>query len=249
MLARLAVSSLAVIAGLACAGHGAPPTADREGLPRADDGVLYAIGDSLGEQVKLYAFDEVEAQEVARGLVDHALGRPYAGPLDETLAGKVALFHEQRVKELARREELAGAPALERALHEPGAVKTQSGMILNVLDPGSGPSPGMFDYVTVDYRGTLRDGTVFDTSEGKESWRSRLGETNRCWQEALGSVGAGARLRVACPPSIGFGWGGWPGVVPGGSVLVYELELLRVEAGTVPQGYSRDGSAIGRNRS
>ena len=149
----------------------------------------------------------------------------------------VGEFHERRLQELARREELAGAPALERALSEPGAVKTETGMILNVLDPGAGAPPTIFDVVTVEFEGTLRDGTVFDTSRGKQPTVAQLGTTNRCWQESLGSVGAGARLRVACPPSLGYGWGGWPGVVPGGGVLIYELELISVERKSPPPNW------------
>jgi FKBP-type peptidyl-prolyl cis-trans isomerase len=242
MLARL-VLVFALFAALACAGRGAPPadasraattSSDEKGLPRAEEGVLYAIGASLGEQVKSYAFDADEAKEVARGMIDNAMGRPYAGPRSEDLATNVGAFHERRLQELARREELAGAPALERALSEPGARKTESGMVLNVLDLGKGAPPTIFDAVTVDYHGTLRDGTVFDTSRGKQPTVAQLGTMTRCLQEALGHVGAGARLRVACPPSLGFGWGGWPDVVPGGSVLIYELELLSVERKAPP---------------
>ena len=238
MFARRVVPSFALIAGIACAGRGAPPAAESglnaNDLHRAPDGVLYAIGYSMGDQVREYDLDAKEAEEVARALVDRALERPYAGRRDEALSDEVALFHEHRLQEVARREELAGAPVLERALAEPGAVKTESGMILNVLDPGSGPPPTLFDQVTVEFEGRLRDGTVFDTSRGRHPTVAPLGTTNRCWQESLGSVGAGARLRVACPPSLGYGWGGWPGVVPGGGVLIYELELVGIERRAPP---------------
>jgi FKBP-type peptidyl-prolyl cis-trans isomerase len=249
MHARLALSSFALIAAVACAHQvappgGAEPVPTANGFTPADPGVLYAIGDSLGDQLKPYELDADEAEEVARGLLDHALGRAYTGTRYEALSDRVAAFHELRSQEVARREELAGAAALERALSEPGAVKTESGMILNVLDPGSGTPPTIFDYVTVAFEGRLRDGTVFDTSRGKAPTVAQLGTTNRCWQESLGSVGVGARLRVACPPSLGYGWGGWPGVVPGGGVLIYELELIRIEPGVVPNGYDHDGSLI-----
>ena len=255
MHARLALPSFALIAAVACAHQGGAPepvtatAPTANGFTRADAGVLYAIGDSLGDQVKAYDLDADEAQEVARGLVDHALRRPYAGPRYDELSDRVAAFHQLRSQEVARREELAGAPALAKALSEPGAVKTESGMILNVLDPGSGEPPAIFDTVTVEFEGRLRDGTVFDTSRGKRPAVAQLGTMNRCWQESLGSVGVGARLHVACPPSLGYGWGGWPGVVPGGGVLIYELELIRVEPGPPPKGYQRDGSAIAPGQS
>ena len=99
------------------------------------------------------------------------------------------------------------------AAREPGAVKTETGMILSVLDPGAGPPPTICDFVTVDFEGTLRDGTVFDTNRGKQP-SVQLGETNRCWQESLGAV-ARERDCTSLSAALGYGWGGWPGVVPG----------------------------------
>ncbi len=227
---RIAVLAL-LLASLACANPTRPAGegAAAGELPRADAGVLYAIGASLADQVKDYQLDEDEAREVARGLLDASLRRPYSGVLTEETAGQVGLFHERRLQELARREELAGAPVLERAARAPGAVETESGLVLQVLEAGSGPSPTIFDFVRINYHGTLRDGTVFYSNRGKQPERVQLGTTTRCWQQALAAVAAGARLHVACPPSLNYGWGGWPGVVPGGAVLSYDLELLAVE--------------------
>ena len=118
---------------------------------------------------------------------------------------------------------------LEAAAREPGAVKTESGMILRVIEKGSGPSPTIWDFVRINYHGTLRDGTVFYTNRGQEPLRVQLGTTTRCWQEAFGAVAAGARMHVVCPPALGYGWGGWPGVVPGWRGAQYDLELLSVE--------------------
>src|SRR2546422_868463 len=81
-----------------------------------------------------------------------------------------------------------------------GALKTETGMVLHVIDPGSGPKPTLFDYVSLNYQGTLRDGSVFYSNQGKPPERSQLGVNTRCWQEALGAVAAGARLHVVCPP-------------------------------------------------
>jgi len=217
-----------VFGWLACAGatpHGEP----REDLPRAEAGVLYAIGTSLGQTLDVYELDEEEAREVARGLVDSAAHHPYAGVRTEETAQQVTTFHETRVQELARREELAGQPLLDSAASEPGAVRTETGLVLRVLEPGTGPSPTTLDWVTINYRGTLRDGSVFYTNEGQAPYHVQLGTTTRCWQQALGAVAKGARLHAVCPPALSYGWGGWPGVVPGGAVLSYDLELLAVE--------------------
>jgi FKBP-type peptidyl-prolyl cis-trans isomerase FkpA len=227
-----------VFVSLACATapQAEVPAAAGE-LPRAAPGVLYAMGAGLGDQLQAYHFDEAESREVARGLSDAALGKPTAAQRTEEIAVKIGEFHQARLEELARREEIAGAYLLEQAAHEPGAVKTETGMVLRVIAPGSGPKPTIFDIVEVNYRGTMRDGSVFYTNEGKPPDKSQLGVTTRCWQYALGEVAAGARVHVVCPPELSYGAGGWPGVVPGGAVLTYDLELVSVEPRSPPPNW------------
>jgi FKBP-type peptidyl-prolyl cis-trans isomerase FkpA len=232
MRVRAGIVLASGIAWIACAGTGAAPSvdrADRAGLPRAEPGVLYAMGASLGQTLDAYDFDEDEARELGQGFIDTATHRPYSGVRTDQTAEQVATFHEARLKELARREEQAGQPLLESAAKEPGAVLTETGLVLRVIDPGSGPSPDIFDWVTINYKGTLRDGSVFFTNDGQAPYRVQLGTTTRCWQQAFGAVAKGARVHAVCPPSLNYGWGGWPGVVPGGAVLSYDLELLEVE--------------------
>lgn len=213
-------------------------SADSGELPRAAPGVLYAIGAGLGDTVQPYQLDEDEVREVARGMGDAALGKPTAAQRTEAIAAKMREFHQARLEELARREEHAGAFLLEQATHEPGAVKTETGMVLRILEPGSGPKPTIFDLVSVNYRGTLRDGSVFSSNEGAPPEKSQLGATTRCWQEALGAVAAGARVHVVCPPSMAYGPGGSYGMVPGGAVLSYDLELVAIERKPPPPNWN-----------
>ena len=229
------------LVSLAC--DPAPPAgapADAGDLPRAEPGVLHAMGAYLAEEVKAYHLDEDEARELARGLSDAALGKTTAAVNSEEMQAKVYAFHEARLKEFARREELAGAFLLEQAEREPGVVKTRDGAMLKVIEPGSGPRPKLYDFVNVNFEGKLRDGMVFHTNEGKPPEKSKLGVNTRCWQEALRTVGAGARVQIVCPPALGFGWGGWPGTVPGGAVLSYEFELVSIEAQPPPPNWKDD---------
>ena len=239
---RSAAAAGALLASLACTGVDTRPAeqpseasrdSDRD-LPSAEPGALYAIGVALGGPVKPYALDADEAAEISRGVADAALGRASVDLGDEQLSAQVLSFHERRLKALAQIEEDAGAATLERAAQVDGAIRTDTGMVLHVLDAGSGPSPGIFDFVRVNYHGTLRDGTVFYSNRGAEPEQMRLGVTMRCWQQALGAVAAGARVRAVCPPSLGYGWTGWNGRVPGGAVLTFDLELLEVIPGEEP---------------
>jgi FKBP-type peptidyl-prolyl cis-trans isomerase len=247
MKLRSAAALVPVLASLAC--DAPPPAAEAPGaeaaapegeLPRAGPNVLYAIGAVLAEQVKDYRLDEAEAREVARGMIDAALGKATPELRGGEMGAQVNEFHEKRLQELARREELAGAFLLEAAEREPGAVKTEGGAIVQVHDAGSGAKPKLYDFVSVNYQGKLRDGSVFFTNEGKPPERSQLGVNTRCWQQALGGVAAGARIHVVCPPALNYGWGGWPGVVPGGAVLSYDLELVSVEPQPRPPNWVGD---------
>jgi FKBP-type peptidyl-prolyl cis-trans isomerase len=213
------------VCALACATSPSPSNSE---LPRAKPGVLYAIGANLGRQISMYELDEDEAREVSRGLTDAARNKPYAGVMTPETAGYLGEFTELRLRALARSEEEAGAPLLEAAAREPGAHEFESGLVLRVIEKGSGPAPTIWDFVTIRYHGTLRDGTVFDSNRDKDPQRFRLGATMRCWQEAFTSVTAGTRMHVVCPPALGYGWGS-TGDVPGGSVLTFDLELLSVE--------------------
>jgi len=243
MSLRRLTALVPVLVALAC--DSAPPAADApqagaSDLPQAAPGVLYAIGSVIADQVKEYHLDEAEARELARGLTDAVLGKVGPELRSQEMGAKVSEFHEARLKELARREELAGAFLLEEAGREPGVVKTEGGAVMKVIEAGSGPKPRLYDVVAVNHQGKLRDGTVFNSNEGQPPEKSQLGVNTRCWQQSLGAVAAGARVHVVCPPALNYGWGGWPGVVPGGAVLSYDLELVSVEPKEPPPGW-REG--------
>jgi FKBP-type peptidyl-prolyl cis-trans isomerase FkpA len=245
--ASMSLSRVAVLApvllSLACTSIPADSPAEAGELPRAEPGVLYAMGAGLGDQVRTYHFDEEEVREVARGMSDAALDQSIPELRTAEIGEQLARFHQTRLTELAKREKREGEYLLEQALREPGAVRTETGMVLRIIEPGSGPKPTIFDIVAVNHRGTLRDGTVFHTNEGKPPDRSQLGTDTRCWQEALGAVAAGARLHIVCPPEISYGWGGWAGVVPGGAVVSYELELVAVEQKAPPPNWNPEWDA------
>jgi FKBP-type peptidyl-prolyl cis-trans isomerase FkpA len=119
---------------------------------------------------------------------------------------------------------------LEKAAAEPGAVKTASGLIYRELTPGTGASPKATDHVTVNYRGTLTNGTEFDSSykSGKPAGFP-LNGVIKCWTEGVQMMKVGGKSRLVCPAAIAYGDTGVPdaGITPG-SVLVFEVELLSI---------------------
>jgi FKBP-type peptidyl-prolyl cis-trans isomerase FkpA len=118
---------------------------------------------------------------------------------------------------------------LDKAAAEPGAVRTPSGLIYHELNAGSGPSPKATDTVKVHYRGSLVDGTVFDSSyDRNEPAEFPLNQVIRCWTEGVQKMKVGGKSRLVCPASIGYGERGSPPSIPGGATLVFEVELLGI---------------------
>jgi len=125
----------------------------------------------------------------------------------------------------------AGDPKayLEKAAAEPGAVRTPSGLIYRELRAGSGASPRASDMVTVNYRGTLVDGTEFDSSyKRNEPATFPLGQVIPCWTEGVQKMKVGGKSQLVCPASIAYGEQGSPPTIPGGATLIFEVELLRI---------------------
>lgn len=118
---------------------------------------------------------------------------------------------------------------LDKAAREPGAVKTSSGLIYTETQPGAGPSPVATDTVKVHYRGTLMDGTEFDSSyKSNEPLEIRLNGVIPCWTEGLQRMKPGGKARLVCPANIAYGAEGRPPAIPGGATLIFEIALIDV---------------------
>jgi FKBP-type peptidyl-prolyl cis-trans isomerase FkpA len=118
---------------------------------------------------------------------------------------------------------------LEKAAAEPGAQKTASGLVYRELRPGTGASPKATDTVRVNYRGTLTDGTEFDSSyKRNEPAEFPLNMVIPCWTDGVQMMKVGGKSQLVCPANIAYGERGSPPVIPGGAILVFEIELLGI---------------------
>lgn len=85
---------------------------------------------------------------------------------------------------------------------------------------------------TVNYVGTLTDGTKFDSSYDRNepfSFNLGAGEVIKGWDEGVIGMKVGGKRKLIIPSSLGYGDGGVPGTIPGGATLIFEVELLKVE--------------------
>jgi FKBP-type peptidyl-prolyl cis-trans isomerase FklB len=109
-------------------------------------------------------------------------------------------------------------------------VTTPSGLKYEVITPGTGKSPKLSDSVTVNYRGTLTNGTEFDSSykRGKPATFPVSGVI-KGWTEALQLMQEGAKWKLTIPPDLAYGSRGAGGVIGPNETLVFEVELLKVD--------------------
>jgi FKBP-type peptidyl-prolyl cis-trans isomerase FkpA len=97
------------------------------------------------------------------------------------------------------------------------------------IQPGTGASPSASDSVKVNYRGTLIDGTEFDSSyKRNQPAQFPLSGVIRCWTEGVQKMKVGGKARLVCPSDIAYGDKGHPPVIPGGATLIFEIQLLEI---------------------
>jgi FKBP-type peptidyl-prolyl cis-trans isomerase FkpA len=143
---------------------------------------------------------------------------------------KIEVLASARAQRVAAREKVASVAYLAKAAAEPGVVRTDSGLVYRDLSPGTGPSPTANDTVKVHYRGTLINGTEFDSSYRRnEPAQFPLGGVIPCWTEGVQKMKVGGKARLVCPSDLAYGDAGRPSI-PGGATLVFEVELLEIVA-------------------
>lgn len=213
------------------------------GMAGAQDGALeteeqkfsYAMGYSIGNQVMQQFGGEnidIDAEAFARAIRD-AISR--ADPAMDP-AEMQAVVMARREKEVAQQREQADSNQsasqtfLDENAARDGVTVTDSGLQYEVLEAGEGASPGTDDTVVVHYRGTLPDGTEFDSSYAREQPAEfSLNGIIPGWQEALQLMKEGAKWKVAIPSDLAYGERGAGNRIGPNQALVFEIELLEIK--------------------
>lgn len=212
----------------------AKPSAPTAGAPLTDEEkTVYALGLLMERSLRQFDLSARELEIVERALTDAAAGKPTVdiaqwGALVEPLA-------QARATRVATREKAAGAEYLTKAAAQPGAIQLASGLVYREVAAGAGESPKATDTVKVHYRGTLIDGTEFDSSYARnEPAQFSVRGVIPCWTEGLQRMKVGGKARLGCPSSLAYGDGGNQ-AIPGGATLSFEVELLEIVAAPAAQ--------------
>lgn len=225
---------LAASLALALAACGAPAKPPEPTLDTDESKVIYGLGLMIAERLEGFSFTEAELATFESGLRDGVLNKEKK--IDPaTIEAQMQAFAAARRTQMAIQEKAAGAVYLEKMAGESGATKGPTGYVVRPLTEGTGASPGPNDEVTVHYHGTMRDGTVFDSSVDRGvPAEFGLGRVVPCWTQALQTMKVGGKYKLTCPSDLAYGDRGSPPSIKPGAVLTFEVELLDVKPGSAP---------------
>ena len=206
-----------------------PAASSAPSAAEAKSQASYSLGVSFGSQLHSYGLsgENVQYERVLQGLKDALAGKATAKPEDGQRIQ--AMIEQARAGEGASNK-AAAAKFLADNGKQPGVITTASGLEYKVIRPGSGESPKMTDEATVNYRGTLLDGTEFDSSYKRgQPATFTINAVIKGWQEALLLMKPGSKIELYIPPQLGYDMNS-PPPIPPGSLLKFEVELISVRA-------------------
>ncbi len=214
-------------------------------LANDQDKTLYALGLIMGQRLGDFNLTPAELAVVTRGIRDEVTHAPKAVPLNEW-GPRVNELARTRSEARGEQEKTRGRAYAERMAQEPGARRLPSGLVFRGLQAGTGAQPSASDTVRVNYRGTLIDGTEFDSSYGPNGLGQPvefpLNGVIRCWTEGVALMHVGGKAKLVCPSDIAYGDRGQRGIPPG-ATLTFEVELVSVTA--APAGLNLPGVVTG----
>lgn len=232
MLSAVAVAQQPAASPQAAAGAAQPAPAPAP-VDRAK--LSYALGLDLGSQLRRQGVD-IDMAVFAKAVTDGMTGAKAEMTPEESRAIITAFQGEMRKK-----QQLAAAAAGEKNKKEgetflaankakEGVVTLPSGLQYKVVKQGTGAKPTLDDTVECHYRGTLLDGTEFDSSYKRNQPASfPVKGVIRGWTEALQLMPVGSKWELYVPPALAYGEGGAGQAIPPNSTLTFEVELLSIK--------------------
>jgi len=200
-----------------------------------DQKTLYAMGFIAGGNFTQFKLSSEEFAVFSKGLEAASLGKKpelelatYQPRIEPFLQAKVAQARVANVG-VAQARKTADAAFVTKAAAEPGAIKLDSGAVVQTLTPGKGDSPKASSTVKVHYEGKLTDGSVFDSSiQRGQPVEFPLNGVIPCWTQGVAKMKLGEKARLTCPSDTAYGDQG-QGPIPPGATLIFEVELLSIK--------------------
>ncbi len=218
--------------GLVAGGFAVSAVADD--LETPEDRLSYTVGMDIGQSLSEQDMD-LDLDLVIEALRASYLGEETRLTAEEALAERDA-FMQRRQQEMeqersvdAERNLEEGQAFLAENRDREGVTETESGLQYRVIEEGDGARPAETDQVTVHYRGTLINGTEFDSSYAREEPATfALNQVIPGWTEGVQLMQEGATYEFFIPAELAYGEQGRPGPIGPNATLVFEVELLEV---------------------
>lgn len=209
--------------------------AEEPALKDQKEKVSYSIGLNIGTNLKAQNID-INPDLLARGLKDALTG---AKPLltEEEIKDVLTAFQKEMTSKtdaaraaVSEQNKSEGVAFLSENAKKEGIVTLSSGLQYKVVTPGTGAKPKATDTVVTNYKGTLIDGTEFDSSYTRgEPAEFPVNKVIAGWTEALQLMQTGAKWQLFIPANLAYGEKGYEGVIAPNSVLIFELELISIK--------------------
>ena len=215
-------------------------------LKTAKDKVSYSIGYDMGSSIKRNAVD-VDPRILTKALQDSLSGakpqmteqemREAINSLQKDLAAK----QQEKIKAQGEKNKKEGEAFLAENKTKEGVKTLPSGLQYMILTEGKGKQPKATDTVTVQYRGTLIEGTEFDSSYKRgQPATFALNQVIKAWTEGVQLMKEGGKIRLFVPSELGYGERGAGSAIGPNTTLIFDVELLSV--GQAPQDGSQTGT-------
>lgn len=196
-------------------------------LKNLTDSASYAMGISFANFYVQQGLSNINVSLVNRA-IDDVISKKNVLISNEEANMIMMKYMNQAQEAKAKGNIEAGEKFLAHNKNKPGVKTTASGLQYEVLKEGNGPKPAETDTVTVHYAGTLMNGEEFDNSYKRgEPISLPINGVIRGWTEALQLMPVGSKYKLYIPYQLGYGTQG-AGSIPPGSVLIFEVELLKI---------------------
>ena len=226
MITRSAVAAVYLLGSAAIA---------QDSLDNHDDRQSYALGMVFGQQISsslAQATANINTELLLRAMSDVINQKETLMSIDELQA----FLEEEQQKQIEAAQAIAeeskatGEAFLAEYAKGEGIQKTDSGILYEVLTEGDGEQPALTDTVKVHYRGTLKDGTEFDSSYARGNPAEfPVNGVIQGWQEIVPMMKVGSKWKVAIPSDLAYGERGAGANIGPNEPLVFEIELLEIK--------------------
>ncbi|MDR2130346.1 MAG: FKBP-type peptidyl-prolyl cis-trans isomerase [Odoribacteraceae bacterium] len=199
-------------------------------LKNDTDTASFYIGFNFGSQLKNASITEPNLKAFIAGINAALAGKE--APSDPQAMGMfVNQYVEKKVQEKSVKAKQEGEAFLAANKQKEGVVTTESGLQYKIEKSGDGPIPTASDVVKVHYRGTLLNGTEFDSSiKRSEPFQFQVGSgVIKGWSEAVQLMPVGSKWTLYIPSDLAYGPQGYYGIA-GNETLIFEVELLEIVA-------------------